>query len=207
MHWDLSVHRVINFDTFLHHLKTLLVNSIILTPSLTLQTIKDIFFHSYADEYVEIFAKDVIRSWLDDTDEIILDEQAKSQLEEIWNEFMRNVSNLSNFKLNFIKKKGRRLLMKTKFEEIVNILVKFFDSNLNKCAIHFCLSVISKIEFEYRPSEYTNTYYQSGIETTDFLFDIINYLSGYHELNCYLNVRKQIFNCFFCFFLLDFISA
>lgn len=92
MHWDLSVHRVINFDTFLHHLKTLLVNSIITAPSLNIQIIKDIFFHSYADEYVEIFAKDVIRSWLDDTDEILLDEQAKSKLEGIWNELMINVS-------------------------------------------------------------------------------------------------------------------
>ena len=102
MHWDLSVHRVINFDTFLHHLKTLLVNSIILTPALTLQNIRDIFFHSYTDEYVEIFAKDVIRSWLDDTDEILLDEQAKSQLEGIWNELMINVRNLRDFKLNFV---------------------------------------------------------------------------------------------------------
>lgn len=87
------------------------------------------------------------------------------------------------------------MLIKSKFDEIVNILVSYFDSNLNKSALHFCLSVISKIEFEHRPKEYTNAYYQSGIETTDFLFDIINYLSGYHELNCYLNVR--IYSQFF----------
>ena len=92
MHWDLSVHKTINFDTFLHHFKILLINSIISSSSLNLQVIKDIFFHSYADEYVEIFAKDSIRSWLDDTDELLLDEEAKSQLEVIWNELMVNVS-------------------------------------------------------------------------------------------------------------------
>lgn len=91
--------------------------------------------------------------------------------------------------MNYYKKKGRKLLMKsTLFEEVVTILGRFFDSDLNKSAIHFCLSMISKMEFEHRPKEYINTYYQTGIETTDFLFDIINYLSGYHELNCYLNV-------------------
>ncbi len=89
-------------------------------------------------------------------------------------------------------KKGKKMLIKEKFEEIVNLLEINFNGDSKKAAIHFCLCIVGKVEFENRPKEYMNSFYQNGIEISEFLFDLINYLAGYHELNCYLNVNTKL---------------
>lgn len=48
-----------------------------------------------------------------------------------------------------------------------------------------CMALLAKIEFELRPDHYTNSNYRNGINTLDFLYDILNYLSGYHPLDSY----------------------
>jgi hypothetical protein len=53
--------------------------------------------------------------------------------------------------------------------------------------LNFCISILYKIENENRSDSFVNTFYRTGIESTNFLFDIINALTGYHELYHYKN--------------------
>ena len=50
-------------------------------------------------------------------------------------------------------------------------------------AIRLFYSVFARIEYEYRPEEYVSSWYRSGIETTDFLFEICNFMNGVGSLN------------------------
>ncbi len=56
------------------------------------------------------------------------------------------------------------------------------------------------MENEYRPIPFKNCYYQTGIQSTDFLFDVINFLAGYHELDLYNEKNQAKFlSCILCF--------
>ncbi len=71
-----------------------MTDSLAKCENLSVNIIRDVLYHKFAEEFVEIFAKDVIRSWLDDTEEIVVSEQQKQKLEVIWNELMENVKNI-----------------------------------------------------------------------------------------------------------------
>lgn len=57
-------------------------------------------------------------------------------------------------------------------------------------ALRLGLAVCSQIEYEYRPKQFTATYYRSGIESTDFLLDVMNFLAGFHAL-CLQELRRR----------------
>lgn len=48
-------------------------------------------------------------------------------------------------------------------------------------AMDLILSVLYRIEHEHRDNSVI--YHRTGIETCDFLFDVLNYLTGFHTLN------------------------
>ena len=82
--------------------------------------------------------------------------------------------------------KGKKIIYKTELPKIIEILQKYYEDNKIRTKLEIFLAILRKIEHENRGKSFSTSYYRSGIETTDFLFDIINYLSGYHDLNCYL---------------------
>lgn len=49
-------------------------------------------YYSYADEYIEIFARDVLKCLLNNEEEVILDEESKAELSLIYAEIIENVS-------------------------------------------------------------------------------------------------------------------
>lgn len=82
-----------------------------------------------------------------------------------------------------------------KLKKIVEILGNTVQNTLD-----VSLALLAKIEFEHRPDHYTNSNYRNGINTLDFLYDILNYLSGYHDLDCYFTQNPHKFiNCVLAF--------
>jgi hypothetical protein len=75
---------------------------------------------------------------------------------------------------------------------IIETLVKQNpNSQPNEAALRLCIVLCKRIEYEYRPKQYTQGYYRSGIETTDFLLDVMNFLCGLHPL-CKEELQRQL---------------
>lgn len=52
---------------------------------------KKVLYYSYADEYIEIFARDVLKCLLNNEEEVTLDEESKAELSLIYAEIIENV--------------------------------------------------------------------------------------------------------------------
>jgi len=52
-----------------------------------------------------------------------------------------------------------------------------------EAAIRLFLSVGRRIEYEHRGEAYQSSWFTSGIESTDMLFDLLNFLCGFGSLN------------------------
>jgi hypothetical protein len=52
------------------------------------------------------------------------------------------------------------------------------DIQKTQIAIQLFRSVFMRIEYENRPPNHSSSWYQTGIETSNFLFDILNFLTG-----------------------------
>lgn len=100
---------------------------------------------------------------LNDVQELLIDESTKENLQGLLEETV--IGDDKNF-----KKTVTKMVEIMKGEEIPT-------------ALNILLSVFKKIQYEHRPKEYSKTYYRTGIEGTEFLFDIINYLTGFHKIN------------------------
>ena len=85
----------------------------------------------------------------------------------------------------------RNLLTEEEFVEIINAITPEFE-NFVEASLKFCLSVLKRIENENRPE--VDYYYKTGIETSDFLLDILNYLEGFHRQN-----KQVIVHCLLAF--------
>lgn len=91
MHWDLKEEIIINFEVFIRKLEDLLIKSIMQSNLLNEEIIENTINYKFADEYIEIFMKDVIKGWIEDFEELSINLQDREDLELIWNEFIKNV--------------------------------------------------------------------------------------------------------------------
>ena len=123
----------------------------------------------YHPQFIKTYAKDVVNCLLDDCSEILIEEEYKGRLTE--SRLMKPYSTLSPSTLQ------------EQLEEIISII-----KNNNKCsdlraALTLYLLIFKQVEYEFRPAQYTNSYYRSGIDTTNFLLKILDYLVGTLEIN------------------------
>ena len=65
------------------------------------EIIKKVLYYTYADEYIEIFAKDVIKCLLNDEEEVLLNEETKEEFSLLFADFLAHVFSLSFHKMNF----------------------------------------------------------------------------------------------------------
>ena len=72
------------------------------------------------------------------------------------------------------------ITVQKKLTQIIEILGNTVEKTMD-----VCIALLVKIEYEHRPDHYSNSNYRNGINTLDFIYDILNYLSGYHDLDPY----------------------
>jgi hypothetical protein len=72
------------------------------------------------------------------------------------------------------------ITVQKKLTQIIEILGNSVEKTMD-----VCIALLVKIEYEHRPDHYSNSNYRNGINTIDFIYDILNYLSGYHDLDPY----------------------
>jgi len=75
-----------------------------------------------------------------------------------------------------------------KLQSLIDVLQSQFENNNVRAALMLLRSLNIAMELEQKPELYKNIYFRNGIESTDFLFDVINYFSGYHRLNHYTDM-------------------
>lgn len=177
-----------NFDTFLHHFEGLLTGSIaahfsrIATqaaaaendsrPSFNVvQTILQILQQGYAKELLNVYGRDMVQAVINNEDfKITLKDESKALVSEIFHEKM--LENCEDFSGVF-----EALIVGFSGEEEPSISTK------TKLAVDACVSLLIRIEFDQRGLAVKHSYSRSGILVNSFLFDLLNYLEGYHPLN------------------------
>lgn len=164
-----------NFQVFLEEVETVLLNrcfSLVqeCSPNSTALLI-EVLARKYAEGYLDLFAKDVLYGLVNGIDDIwIREEEIRAELNKILHQFKQGQFNLPRH-LDAICE----LLCKDKHAEEPS---KIPGQDEIVCAgIRLCLSLLKKMESEFRPEHLQNSCYRSGAATIPFLLDLCQCLS------------------------------
>lgn len=69
------------------------------------------------------------------------------------------------------------------FEDIVQITSTSFEGDSIRAAVNIGVSLMARLEYENRSPELKDSFNRTGVLVNTFLFDLLNYLEGYHVLN------------------------
>lgn len=131
-------------------------------------TVRDVLLAENAAEYLLVYAKDVVYCVGNGTDAILLSAEGREELERV-NEEVRGVDAAGFF--------GRG------YEEVVRVIAKDLGVGEVEAALRFFWSVGRRIEYEHRPETHRHCWYETGIESTNFLMDVCNHICGFGKLN------------------------
>jgi len=66
------------------------------------------------------------------------------------------------------------------FESIIEAIAHSFKGDQTLAALNLGVSLLARIEYENRSPILKDSYSRTGVLVNGFLFDLLNYLEGYH---------------------------
>jgi len=66
------------------------------------------------------------------------------------------------------------------FESIIEVIAHSFKGDHTLAALNLSVSLLARIEYENRTPILKDSYSRTGVLVNSFLFDLLNYLEGYH---------------------------